>query len=175
MHRAIDASEAGSAEQVRAVRALLRLWAVPELRIDTGQDAYQLARERNLLEVQALLREQGLAFGPRQSREARAAGIRDICLWYDKARGFIYRIGEPHLPFLAGGDHDGPRPCAGLAVLGELDLVRRLSGRELGWLEPFLQAVLRGREFALDTLLENRDRFSMHRFDARSSWSRLVP
>jgi hypothetical protein len=175
LHHAIASESLATDARVRTVRVLLRLWAVPELLTDGGLDAYALARERDLPEIQAVLREEGLTHGPRQSREARAAGVRDIRLRYDKAFGFIYRIGEPDQPFLAGGDYDGPQPCSGLAARAAFDAVRELSGRDLAWFEPFLDAVLRGREFGYEELLRHRARFRAYRFDESSNWSRMLP
>lgn len=175
LHHAIASEPLPIDARVRTVRMLLGLWAVPELRTDAGIDAYALARERDLPEIQAVLREEGLAHGPRQSREARAAGVRDIRLCYDKAFGFIYRIGEPDQPFLAGGDYDGPQPCAGFAARAAFDAVRGQPGLDLDWFEPFLEAVLRGREFGYEELRRHRARFRAYRFDERSNWSSMLP
>jgi hypothetical protein len=79
------------------------------------------------------------------------------------------------MPLLAGGDYDGLRPCAGLVAAGELEQVRRLTSLDLDRLEPFFDAIRHGRESALDALLEHPDRFSIHGFDERTSWSITVP
>jgi hypothetical protein len=157
------------------VHELLRLGAVPELRDSKGRDAYALAEAQGNVEVIDVLRRHGLAYGPRQSREARALGVRDICLLYDKADGLIYRIGQPDVPFLEGGDYDGPGPCPNESFRVQFERVRhRRSEASLAWFEPFLDRIERGQEFGYQELIASAPDLRIVRFDQTSNWSQMV-
>ncbi|MCC6559761.1 MAG: hypothetical protein IT478_00265, partial [Xanthomonadales bacterium] len=119
--------------------------------------------------------EHGRDYGPRQSREARARGVRDICLIYDKADGLIYRIGQPDTPFLAGGDYDGPCPCSVEQFRADYEQVqKRRPEYPLDWFEPFLARLERGQEFSYSELFRQAPHIRFVRFDATSNWSQMV-
>ncbi len=175
LHFAVRCTRLSAADRGELVHELLRLGAVPELRDAHGLDAYALAASLQDSEVSRVLREHGRSYGPRQSREARARGVRDVCLLYDKADGLIYRIGQPDVPFMDGGDYDGPIPCSVTQFRTSYEQVRkRRPGHELDWFEPFLVRLENNQEFAYADFLKRASRISLKRFDETSNWSQMV-
>lgn len=154
------------------VERLLQLGAIPERQTAAGMDAYALARQRGLHEVAAGLSKRGLDFGPRHAREARRKGVRDLCFYYAKANGFIYRVGTPDMPFLIGGDHDGAYPCTASEARAHLDALSRHPGADqpLRAFSPFLDLLVAGREFSFAELMRKGGMFSMHGFAERNAW-----
>ncbi len=175
LHFALRCARLAPAERAELVHELLRLGAVPELRDADGLDAFALAAQRHDNEAGQVLREHGRDYGPRQSREARARGVRDICLIYDKADGLIYRIGQPDTPFLSGGDYDGPCPCSIEQFRADYEQVRKRRPEfPLDWFEPFLARLERGQEFAYDEFHRQAPHIRFVRFDTQSNWSQMV-
>ncbi|MBI2398468.1 MAG: hypothetical protein HYV17_11790 [Xanthomonadales bacterium] len=175
LHFALRCARLQPAERAELVHELLRLGAVPELRDADGLDAFALAAQRHDNDAGRVLREHGRDYGPRQSREARARGVRDVCLIYDKADGLIYRIGQPDTPFLSGGDYDGPCPCSVEQFRADYEQVRkRRPEYPLDWFEPFLARLERGQEFAYDEFHHQSPHIRFVRFDTSSNWSQMV-
>ena len=170
LHRAVLKDNIAPSARAELVHELLRLGAVPELHERGGMDVYALAQTRGERETLAVLREHGVSYGPRQSREARRAGIRDVCLTYHKAAGFIYRVGQPDLPFVEGGDYDGAFPCDAERAVEVFERLTRDRGYDLDWFEPFLHRIVTGEEFAFDELKKYVGKFSLHLFSERNNW-----
>lgn len=173
LHRVVAMKDGDADARADFVERLLELGAIPERETVSRLNAYQIARRDGSSAVQKRLNAKGVAFGPRQSREARKAGIRDFCFFYTRAEGFIYRIGTPEIPFLIGGDHDGSYPCSYMEARKELDrmLKHPEQGKILQWFSPFLDRLLLGEEFSFNDLKEKAMGSGWHRFSDRPSWS----
>lgn len=175
LHFAVCCERLSGTERAELVHELLRLGAVPELCDAHGMDAYALAASRQDSEVMKVLSEYGRAYGPRQSREARARGIRDICLHYDKADGLIYRIGQPDVVFFSGGDYDGAYPCKVEEFRVAFEQLRkRRQEIVLEWFSPFLSMLERGQEFPYHDLYMRAPNIRLVRFNESSNWSQMA-
>jgi len=174
LHFALHCEQLPPSERAELVHELLRVGAVPELRDCEGMDAYKLAESLGDRPSLQVLREHGLAYGPRQSREARARHVRDLCFFYDKADGLIYRIGQPDVPFLVGGDYDGPCPCSVEEFRLERERVAKRREFSLAWFEPFLQRLEKGQEFGYKELISKAPHFRIVHFDETTNWSQMV-
>ena len=93
------------------LRALSAHGANPNTLNSAGDTAAQIARLRGLDDLASLPDDPALQTVPSYVRDARALGIRDICLLYDKADGFVFCISYPDEGFLVGGDYNGMFPC----------------------------------------------------------------
>lgn len=170
LHAAIGAAQLTPARRLETVATLLRLGAVPELQDPHGRNAYLLARADAALA--SLLREQGGAYGPRQSREARALGVRDVRLRYERADGLIYRIGLPDMPYVIGGDHDGPMPCS-LAEF-EREFRSHQGDPAVQAFAPFMAQISAGEEFGFAALADALPARCLSRFDERPTWGMMI-
>lgn len=169
LHHAIRSGEVDPAARARTVRVLLENWAVPQLLDCDRASAYRMAEATGCARLREILDEHGLRHGPKQSREARAAGVRDVCLTYDKADGIIYRIGIPDQPFLEGGDYDGCMPCSVEQAASAFERVRKGWPR-IDWFAPFLEMLRAGREFSFSLMLRRATGASLYAFDKPANW-----
>lgn len=174
LHAALRCERLTTPERAELVHALLRVGAVPELRDRDGLDAYALAKALGEHASAQVLREHGLDYGPRQSREARARQVRDLCFFYDKADGLIYRIGQPDVPFLSGGDYDGPAPCSIEQFRVDFECVAKRRDCSFAWFDPFLRQLEQGREFGYKELISKAPYFRIVRFSETTNWSQMV-
>lgn len=174
LHAALRCEGLTAPERADLVHELLRVGAVPELRDPNGLDAYALAQALGEHASQQVLREHGLDYGPRQSREARSRKVRDLCFIYDKADGLIYRIGQPDVPFMSGGDYDGPSPCSLEQFREDFQLVARRRNCSFAWFEPFLLQLEQGQEFGYKELIAKAPHCRIVHFNETSNWSQMV-
>lgn len=92
---------------IRVGKELIDLGANPFRVYRLYPSAINAAKSLSLDTFAKALEKFGSSFGPTYVREARRQGIKDLCFFYDKADGLIFRVSDTHFPFFVGGDYDG--------------------------------------------------------------------
>lgn len=169
LHHVVLAEDLSDRQREDFAVLLARHGATPELRDRRGSTVLDFTAATGEHALARAILGAASEVGPRQYQDARKAGILELVLTYNKADGFIYRVGVSGLVFGVGGDYDGMRELRVTSDRGKViarEEFARLLHRypNLAYFQPFLEKLLAGEEFPLAELLPHFGPRSIRRY-----------